>query len=191
MNKKTLLKIILACLAIVVVIFGWLLSATKVDNKIDKSRVPKVDPYSLDKTQLKEVKNGKLSWLLDVEGLVFDKKRNVNMLKGIKGEFHREDGSIVYVTADEGEADSRSKNVTLTKNPKGVLSTGGTVTGDRITWIDKTQVIIVQGKARIVKDDMIATANKATMWTKDDKAKLEGKAKVEKGVKYDDKKQKP
>jgi LPS export ABC transporter protein LptC len=111
----------------------------------------------------------------------YNKTTQVDSMKGIKGTFYDKDGKTMTVTADEGEVRLDTKNVVLTKNPKGSTSDGGTVTADKITWVNQDQTVVAEGNARLTKGDTVATGEKATFDVPMNHATLEKNANVQKG----------
>ena len=104
------------------------------------------------------------------------------MLKGIKGKFYQADGSNISIESEAGEIDMKTKTITLTGHPKGIFSTGGELIADKLSWFSKDEKIVAEGNVKITKDDIVATAQKATMETVLEHLKLEGEALVQKGV---------
>ena len=74
------------------------------------------------------------------------------------------------------------KDVVLKGKAQAVLSTGGEVSADEISWLHSEDKITATGKVRIVKDDAVATADKATTDTGIENLRLEGNAEVQKGA---------
>ena len=113
---------------------------------------------------------------------MYDKERDVNVLKGVSGNFYQEDGSSIAIKSDAGEVDMKTRNIVLSGNAKGVFSSGGELVGDKISWSSKDQLITAEGKVRINKDDIVATAKKAIVDTVKEHLQLEGDALVQKGA---------
>ena len=74
------------------------------------------------------------------------------------------------------------KDVVLKGKAQAALSTGGEVSADEISWLHSEDKITAAGKVRIVKDDTVATADKATTDTGIENLRLEGNAEVQKGA---------
>ena len=74
------------------------------------------------------------------------------------------------------------KDVALKGNTHAALSTGGEVSADEIGWLHSEDKIVATGKVRIVKDDVLATADKAVTDTGMENLRLEGNAEVQKGA---------
>jgi LPS export ABC transporter protein LptC len=179
-NKKTILYIT-GALLIMAVIFAWLMSGVG-SIKEPAANGPEVAPHELKNTSLHEEDNGKKVWELTLASLIYDKERDVNVLKGIKGKFYQADGSNIAIESETGEIDMKTKAIMLTGHPKGVFSNGGELVADKLTWLSHEQKIVAEGNVKITKDDIVATAQKATMETAIEHLKLEGEALVQKGV---------
>ncbi|MDD4321442.1 MAG: LPS export ABC transporter periplasmic protein LptC [Acidaminococcaceae bacterium] len=179
-NKKTILYII-GALVIMTAIFAWLMAGTGgVKPPVPSGRI--VAPHELKNTSLHEENQGKKIWDLQIASLVYDADRDVNVLTGVTGKFYQEDGSNIAIKSDAGEVNMKTKTITLTGNAKGVFSGGGDIVGDKLTWSSITKLITAEGNAKLTKDDIVATANKAIMDTANEHFKLEGDALVQKGV---------
>ena len=75
------------------------------------------------------------------------------------------------------------KDVVLKGNARAELSSGGAVAADEIGWLRSEDKLTATGKVRITKDDILATADKATTDTGFENLRLEGTAEVQKGAK--------
>ena len=153
-DKRTIMMVIGAVLLMGGVI-AWLLSSKPTAGTVKKAK--ETDPHQVIGSTIEENKDGRKVWSLTVESMVYDRKAQIDHMKGIKGTFYDEDGSTMTVTADEGDVDVKTKSVILTKNPKGTTSTNGT------------------------KDDVVATGGKATFNVPMEHATLEQDAHVQKG----------
>ena len=179
-ERSKTIAIIVGCICVLGGIIFWLTHDTKVPNS-QGGAPPTVANRAITNSTLDESKDGKKTWTLKITSLTYDNKKENATMQGIEGTFYEEDGRTMTVTADEGTVNMKSKNIVLTKNPKGVTSDGGTVTADKITWLNKERLVVAEGHARITKGDVVAIAQKATMDVAIDKAKLEVEAKVTKG----------
>lgn len=177
-QKKAILVAAAAVLLMAGVI-GWLLSSKPTDAPVQE--VKEGTMQQVNNSTIQEVKNGKKVWELTVESMLYDRKKQIDHMKGIKGTFYQDDGRTMTVTADEGEVHVDTKSVVLTKNPKGITSDDGEVTADKITWLNDKQLVLAEGNAHIRKGDVKATAYKATFNVTMDHATLEKDAYVQKG----------
>ena len=176
-DKRTIMMVIGAVLLMGGVI-AWLLSSKPTAGTVKKAK--ETDPHQVIGSTIEENKDGRKVWSLTVESMVYDRKAQIDHMKGIKGTFYDEDGSTMTVTADEGDVDVKTKSVILTKNPKGTTSTNGTVTADKIPGTTKADCHC-RRHARLTKDDVVATGGKATFNVPMEHATLEQDAHVQKG----------
>jgi LPS export ABC transporter protein LptC len=179
MREKRTILVILGAILLMGGVIGWLLSSKPTTGTVKE--VKQTDPHQVTGSTIEEAKDGKTVWTLTVDSMIYDKDTMIDHMKGIKGTFYDKDGTTMTVTADEGEVNVKTKNVVLTKNPVGTTSTNGKVTADKITWMNEKQIVVAEGNARLVKDDIIATGDKATFNVPMERAKLEGNGKVQKG----------
>ena len=177
-HKRTIL-IILGAVLLMGGVIAWLLSSKPTTGK--QQAAPPETIQEVNGSTITENKDGKKVWELTVESMSYNKTTQVDSMKGIKGTFYDKDGKTMTVTADEGEVRLDTKNVVLTKNPKGSTSDGGTVTADKITWVNQDQTVVAEGNARLTKGDTVATGEKATFDVPMNHATLEKNANVQKG----------
>ena len=177
-HKRTIL-IILGAVLLMGGVIAWLLSSKPTNGK--QQAAPPETLQEVNGSTITENKDGKKVWELTVESMSYNKTTQVDSMKGIKGTFYDKDGKTMTVTADEGEVRLDTKNVVLTKNPKGSTSDGGTVTADKITWVNQDQTVVAEGNARLTKGDTVATGEKATFDVPMNHATLEKNANVQKG----------
>ena len=177
-HKRTILVIVAAVLLMGGVI-AWLLSSKPTTGKVQDNGKDVLQ--EVNGSTIQETKNGKKVWELTVESMLYDKKTQIDKLKGIKGTFYQEDGRTMTVTADEGEVHVDTKDVILSVNPHGTTSDGGEAKADKFTWVNKDQTVLAEGNVYLKKGDTVATSQKATFNVALDHAKLEQDANVQKG----------
>ncbi|WP_289049792.1 LPS export ABC transporter periplasmic protein LptC [Acidaminococcus timonensis] len=177
-HKRTILVIVAAVLLMGGVI-AWLLSSKPTTGKVQENGKDVLQ--EVNGSTIQETKNGRKVWELTVESMLYDKKTQIDKLKGIKGTFYQEDGRSMTVTADEGEVHVDTKDVVLSVNPHGTTSDGGEAKADRFTWVNKDQTVLAEGNVYLKKGDTVATSKKATFNVALDHAELEQDANVQKG----------
>lgn len=178
-NRKTI-GLIAAAICLMGGIIFWLMQGKGTVSK-PRTQVQEVAPHEILNSTIEETKDGKKIWELTAASMIYDKKRDVDIVKGIKGTFYQDDGTSMTVTADEGEVYLKTKKIVLTKNPKGVTSDKATLDAEKVTWDNEKKLVIGEGKVVITKEDIIAKAEKATMDVAINYAQLEKKAMVQKG----------
>ena len=182
MKNKKLILTIAAGLLLLGAVFLWLFNsgAPKQETKpADESGAENVKVLN---STLKEERDGKLVWELQIGEMEYIKKTDTNVLKDVKGKWYREDGSYLTINSDGGSVAMVKKDVVLKGKAQAVLSTGGEISADEISWLHSEDKIMATGKVRIVKDDAVATADKATTDTGIENLRLEGNAEVQKGA---------
>ena len=108
------------------------------------------------------------------------------VLKGVKGKIYREDGSVLEVVAGGGKVKNEAKDFELNDKVVAVLSSGGKLTAESIRWQQTEDVITASGNVRLLKDDTLATGDKAVTSSAFERLKLEGHAEVQRGGDYNE-----
>lgn len=170
MNKK--LGIFL--LAFAAICAAWFYYEPTIKESVMK---PPILP-SVNNAELKEDKDGKRIWELDIDTVTMDPAAQVNIMKGVKGRFYRDNGDIINVQSEGGEIDLKTKNVKLTGNVTVISTTAEKLTADEIFWNNNDGQIIATGQAVLTRSDVIAKADKMVTDKKFVKSKLLGNASV-------------
>ena len=105
--------------------------------------------------------DGKKVWEFTVEEVEQIKSSGEAVLKGVKGKIYREDGSVLEVVAGGGKVKNEAKDFELNDKVVAVLSSGGKLTAESIRWQQTEDVITASGNVRLLKDDTLATGDKA------------------------------
>ena len=178
-NKKVILSV-LAGLIVAGGIIAWLMLGGNKPVNVAPGVTAQMNA-SLKNSVLKREQDGKKLWEFTVEEIVNDKSKNMAYLKGIKGKVYRNDGSYIDISADKGMAEITKNDFSLEGKVKAVLNTGGELYADKITWNQKSELIVATGHFKMVKDAYTATAEKAETTSAFKQLKLKGNAKVVKG----------
>jgi LPS export ABC transporter protein LptC len=180
-NKKAILAIA-AGLLIAGSLIAWLmLGGNKPVNVKLGNGVSAQLNASLKNSVLQREKDGKKLWEFTVSEVINDNKKNIAYLKGIKGKVYRNDGSYFDVVADKGQAHMNSNDFQVEGNVKAVLNTGGELNADKVTWVQKKELITATGHVKMLKDEYTAVADFAETTSAFKNIKLKGNAKVTKG----------
>ncbi|MDY4919635.1 MAG: LPS export ABC transporter periplasmic protein LptC [Phascolarctobacterium sp.] len=180
-NNKAILAIV-AGLLIAASLIAWLmLSGDKPTNVNLGKGVSAQMNASLKNSVLQREQDGRKLWEFTVAEVENDRKKNISYLKGIKGKVYRKDGSYLDIVADKGTAAINKNDFSLEGNVKAVLTSGGELYTDYISWNQKTEQITAKGHVKLVKDEYTAIADEATTTSAFEKLKLKGNAKVTKG----------
>lgn len=135
---------------------------------------------TLKNTELSREKNGKMIWHFKIDEVINDQVSNKTILKGIKGQVYRDDGSYFDVIAKNGEMKNNTQDFMVRDEVVAVLSSDKSkITADQVTWEDKKQLITAVGNVKIWKDDWYACGDKAITTGSFKKIRLVGNAYVE------------
>lgn len=180
-NKKVIMAIV-AGIVIAGAVIAWLmLSGDKPTNvKIGKGVSAQINA-SLKNSVIKREKDGKPLWEFKVAEVINIKQNNKAILKGIKGQIYRRDGSTIDIVADRGEAYMNKNDFTVAGNVKAVLTTGGEFYADKVIWVQTKDAITALGHVKVIKDAYTAEADEVRTTSAFQKFNLKGNAKVTKG----------
>ena len=85
-----------------------------------------------------------------------------------------------------GKVKNEAKDFELNDKVVAVLSSGGKLTAESIRWQQTEDVITASGNVRLLKDDTLATGDKAVTSSAFERLKLEGHAEVQRGGDYNE-----
>ncbi len=178
--KNKGLMLIAGGIAVAAAIIAWLMfggEAPKNPENIVSNAVSAI----VRNTTVSREQDGKRLWEFSVEELESISGSGEAVMKGVKGKIYREDGSVIDVEAGGGRINNDDKNFALDRGVKAVLSTGGEITADEVSWNQKDDIITAAGKVKVVKDEHTAIADKIITSSKFEHFKLSGNAEVQKG----------
>lgn len=177
-NKKALLGI--ACgLAIAAGVITWLYQSGSVPQQQQEAG-PQVSAV-VKNTVLQREQGGAKLWEFHVAEAQRQAAGNAVLLKGIKGQVYRKDGSVLDVKADGGRVLLGKNDFRLQGRVVAVLSSGGVLKADRVDYDQNKELLSAHGHVDITKDEWRATGNEIVTTTEFKHFKMKGKAKVEKG----------
>ena len=193
-------QMIVGAIVITGVIIAWLMLGGEApsNNPVQKESSG-ANAKVRNSTLAREV-DGKKVWEFTVEEVEQIKSSGEAVLKGVKGKIYREDGSVLEVVAGGGKVKneakdfelilvddgSTDKSVELNDKVVAVLSSGGKLTAESIRWQQTEDVITASGNVRLLKDDTLATGDKAVTSSAFERLKLEGHAEVQRGGDYNE-----
>lgn len=185
-NKKTILAIG-AGLLFLALVFAWLFLGADVPeptnsaNKANDSTV-KAAVYN---TVLNREVNGKRLWELKV-GEAQQVDKNLIRAKKLDGILYLDNGDEMHVKADAAEIRMQTNDFALTEGVTARLKGGGFLKADSIAWQQKEDILTATGAVKVIKDDMLARAEKIITSSKLEHFKMQGKAHVERGGQYEE-----
>lgn len=170
MNKK----LIIALLVFLAICAAWFYYEPAPQDTVSK---PEVFP-TINNAELKEDKDGKRIWELNIATVTMNPHTQVNTLQGVKGRFYRDNGDIINVQSEGGELDLKTKNIKLTGNVSVESTTKEKLTSDELLWNNSDEQVIAIGQAVLTRPDVVAKADKMITDKKFIKSKLLGNASV-------------
>ena len=169
-------------------VFAWLFWGSTVPEPTDKTKKVKTDTTkaTVYNTVLHRDVNGKRLWELKV-GEAVQVNDNLIRAKQLEGTVYLNNGDEMYVTAKAGEIRTKRDVFTLTDGVTARLKQGGFLKANKVEWKQKQDILTATGAVKVIKEDMMATAERITTSSKLEHFKLKGKAHVERGGKYEEK----
>lgn len=176
MNRKTVIISITGALIIAAAIIAWLMFGGRPPENKTYGDGVNVKATVTD-TVLNRDRDGQKVWEFTVAESV--EEGNKTLMTGVRGRVFRSDGSFIDVVGDKGTLFKKSNDFILEGNVDAVLSTGGKLLADKVTWNDKKEIITATGNVRLYKDGWVATGDKATTTSAFKNLKMEGNARLE------------
>lgn len=180
MTKRKTWLYILGSIAFVGALLWWLFLAPPPQTSVPE-KTGGVN-FSIEGSTLKEGNNGKPVWEMTIGSMDYDAEKGISQLRGIRGKWYREDGTWLDITAEGGTITKDQQELVLTGNVVATHSEGSRLETDKLTWLKTDGRLQANGKVRLMKDDVVATADEAVMDTGFVNLRLSGKAEVKKGV---------
>ena len=186
-NKNTILMGA-AGLIVLFLIFAWLFWGSTVPEPTDKTKKVETDRTlaTVHNTVLHRDADGKRIWELKV-GEAIQLNDNLVRAKQLEGTVYLNNGDEMFVTADAAEVKIKTNEFTLTNGVTARLKQGGFLKANKVEWNQNKDILTATGAVKVVKEDMMATAEKIITSSKLEHFKLKDKAHVERGGKYEEK----
>ena len=172
-NKNAILMAAAGLIALFLV-FAWLFWGSTVPEPTDKTKntetnTTKATVYN---TVLHRDEGGKRLWELK---------------KQLEGTVYLDNGDEMFVTADAAEVKIKTNEFTLSNGVTARLKQGGFLKADKVEWDRNKDILTATGAVKVIKEDMMATAEKVITSSKLEHFKLKDKAHVERGGTYEEK----
>ena len=186
-NKKTRMAVA-AGLAIFFLIFAWLFWGSTVPEPTDPAKkaetnTPKAAVYN---TTLNRDADGKRLWELKV-GEAVQVNDDLIRAKDLEGTVYLSNGDEVHLKASGAEVKVISNEFALTQGVTARWKNGGFIKADKIEWDQQKDLLTAAGAVRIVRGDLLATAENVITSSKLEHFKLRDKAHLERGGHYEEK----
>ena len=186
-NKNTVLAVATGLLALFLV-FAWLFWGSDVPEPTDKTK--KIETTAVKaavyNTTLNREADGKPLWKLNV-GEAVQMNDDLITAKNLEGTVYLKNGDEVHVKSSAAELKIKSNQFALVEGVTARWKNGGFIRADKIEWDQKSDILTATGSVRIIKDDMLATAENAVTSGNLEHFKLRDKAHVERGGHYEEK----
>ena len=188
MKNKNAILMGSAGFVVLFLVFAWLFWGSTVPEPTDKTKKVKTDTTkaTVYNTVLHRDVNGKRLWELKV-GEAVQVNDNLIRAKQLEGTVYLNNGDEMYVTAKAGEIRTKRDVFTLTDGVTARLKQGGFLKANKVEWKQKQDILTATGAVKVIKEDMMATAERITTSSKLEHFKLKDKAHVERGGTYEEK----
>ena len=168
-------------------VFAWLFWGSTVPEPTDttnktESNAPKAAVYN---TSLNRDENGKRLWQLKV-GEALQVSDELVTAKQLDGIVYLKNGDEMYVKAEAAEFNPKKNEFLLTKGVTARLKSGGFLKADKVEWKQKENILTATGAVKVIKEDMLATAETIITSGEFKHFKLKDKAHVERGGQYEE-----
>lgn len=188
MNKKKTLWAIAAALIFLFLIFAWLFWGSTVPEPTDPGKTTARDTVkaAVYNTVLNREANGKKLWELKV-GEAQQVGDDLVKAKNLEGTLYLSNGEEVYVTSSGAEVKIKSNQFALIQGVTARWKNGGFIKAEKVEWDQQKDILTATGAVKVIKEDMLATAEKVITSSKLEHFKLKDKAHVERGGHYEEK----
>ena len=188
MKNKNAILAVAAGLTVVFLVFAWLFwgSAVPEPTDITKTSTESKVNATVHNTELKRDEHGKQKWKLKVEEAT-QESNDVITAKKVDGIVYLSNGDEMHVTADAGKISDNSNQFELSGKVTARLKRGGFMKADKVEWNQSKDILTATGAVKVVKDDMLARAEKIITSSELKHFKLIDKAHVERGGHYEEK----
>ena len=186
-NKNTILAVA-AGMAAFFLVFAWLFWGSTVPEPTDKTKKAETSTAkaSVYNTTLNREADGKRLWELKV-GEAVQEDNGLVRAKQLEGTVYLSNGDEMYVKAEAAEIRIKNNDFVLTKGVTARLKQGGFLKADKVEWKQKEDILTATGAVKVIKEDMMATAETIITSSKFEHFKLKDKAHVERGGQYEEK----
>jgi len=187
-KNKNMILAVAAGLAVLFLVFAWLFWGSTVPKPTDntKKATESTIKSAVHDTVLNRDEGGKKKWNLKV-GEAFQESNGVVTAKNLDGTIYLNNGDEMYVTAEAGKISEKQNRFELSGKVTARLKGGGFLKADKVEWNQAKDKLTATGAVKVVKDDMLAQAEKIITSSKFNHFKLIEKAHVERGGQYEEK----
>jgi len=185
--KKMLMTAAAIGAAVLLLVFAWLFWGSSVPEPTDNTK--KADTTvkaTVHDTVLRRDEGSKKLWNFNV-GEATQVDEDTVSAKKLDGVVYLNNGDEMYVKAAAGRMRVKTERFALTGGVTARLKNGGFLKAEKVEWDQKKDILTATGAVKVVKGDMLATAEKIITSSKLKHFKLIDKAHVERGGHYEEK----
>ena len=185
--KSTMIAAAAGLLAIFL-IFVWLFWGSSVPDPTDKDK--KNNDFAIKATVHNTVLNrddkGRKLWSLKLKEATHVNE-NLILAKGLEGTVYLKNGDEMYIKGKAGKVKPQTNEFEISEDVTARLKNGGFMKAAKVEWDQNKDILIATGAVKVVKGDMLARAEKVVTSSKLKHFKLNTKAHVERGGRYEEK----
>jgi LPS export ABC transporter protein LptC len=187
-KNKNMILAVAAGLAVLLLVFAWLFWGSTVPEPTDstKKAADNTVKSAVHNTVLNRDEGGKKKWSLKA-GVAFQESDGMITAKKLDGTIYFNNGDEMYVKADAGKIGDKQDQFELSGKVTARMKRGGFLKADKVEWDQKKDILTATGAVKVVKDDMLAQAEKIITSSKFNHFRLIEKAHVERGGRYEEK----
>ena len=187
MKHKKAIMAVGSGLLVLFLIFAWLFWGSTVPEPTDKTKkdAGSTVKATVHNTVLNRDENGKQKWKLKVEEAT-QESNDVITAKKLDGVVYLNNGDEMHVTAEAGKITDKNNQFELSGKVTARLKKGGFMKADKVEWNQAKDILIATGAVKVVKNDMLARAEKIITSSELKHFKLIDKAHVERGGHYEE-----
>lgn len=174
-------KVWLLGLCIAAVIAGGLYYFLREEPLTDTRQEAVTTRMAFSGSKLTEDQDGKRIWELTARVMEVDPKTRWVYLTDLEGVLFCADGTHIMVTAKNAVVDPQTRNLEMSGAMNMKASDGPTFTAEKGRYVAKDRRIFATGSIRATKDDYVLTANELETDDKFDMIVVKGKARIVKG----------
>ena len=175
-NKSWLYGLLIAA-----IIAGGLYYFLREEPLEDTKKESVVSRMAFTGSHLTELQDGQKIWDLTARVMEVDPKTSWVYMTDLTGVLYRTDGTKIDVTAKNAVVDPKTRNVELSGGLEMKASDGTAFSADKGNYVAKDRKIFASGSIRATKDDFVLTADELETDDKFDVLVVKGKARIVKG----------
>lgn len=183
MKKDTLLAVVIALLLLAGGLYYFLREEPPAaPPQVKETGSDPAANISFVGSSIVEEQNGKRLWELAAGAIEVDPATKLVHFKDLKGVFYQDKGGKIDLTAQEAVMDTKTHDITMQGDIRAVASDGATFSAPQARWAGTDRRFFGSGGITLTRDDTIITGETIETDANIDKVKVQGQARVLKGV---------